>query len=339
MISQDVIRAQLGNCLTEARFPQWEQHYSRGKVRDMYRIQRKGYRLPRTGHGKPHGRRVIIATDRQSAHDHIVGTIPFYGQVRNQIALWWFNQTDDIVPNAVLAAPDENVVVMEELAMFRVEMVVRAHLTGSSSTAIWTHYKNGERIFCGHRLPEGMAKNQPLPMGSIITPSTKAEDGHDESISDEEVLARGLVDPDTWDQLTAMALALFARGQELAEKRGLILVDTKYELGETQDGLIMVADEIHTPDSSRYWVRDTYKERHARGEEPESLDKEPLRIWLKEHGISDGHVPELPDEERIKAAERYVALYERMTGETFVPPDADVSVEERIEAAIAPFMS
>ncbi|MBI2050438.1 MAG: phosphoribosylaminoimidazolesuccinocarboxamide synthase [Parcubacteria group bacterium] len=328
MISRDVIRAQLGNCLEDAWF-RWTTHYTRGKVRDMYPLP-ASQDMPE--------RRVIIATDRQSAHDHIVGTIPFYGQVRNQIALWWFSRTDDIVPNAVLAAPDENVVVMEELIMFPVEMVVRACLTGSSSTAIWTHYNNGERIFCGHRLPDGMVKNQPLPMGSIITPSTKAEDGHDKSISDEEVLAHGLVDPDTWDQLAAMALALFARGQKLAEERGLILVDTKYEFGETADGLIMIADEIHTPDSSRYWVRATYEERLRRDEEPESLDKEPLRIWLKEQGISDDHVPELTDDIRIEMAQRYIALFERITGETFVPPDADMSIRERIEEAITPFM-
>lgn len=332
MISRDIISTRLGSCLAKACFAEWavQYTYEQGKVRDMYR-------LPASKHMP--ARRVLVATDRQSAHDHVVGTIPFRGQVLNQTALWWFANTDDIVPNAVLAAPDENVVVMEDLHMFPVELVVRAYNTGSSGTAIWTYYAAGERIFCGHRLPDGMSKNQPLPMGNIITPSTKAEDGHDESISDEEVLTRGLVDPNTWGQLAAMALALFERGQNLALERGLILADTKYEFGETADGLIMVADEIHTPDSSRYWLQASYQDRFDRGEEPEALDKEPLRIWLQEQGISDTHVPKLTDEVRVHAAERYISLYERMTGEGFVPADSGVPVRARIRKAIAPFFN
>lgn len=330
MISRDAIASRLDTCLAKACFAEWavRYEYQQGKVRDMYRLP-ASKRMP--------ARRVLVATDRQSAHDHMVGTIPFRGQVLNQMALWWFSHTGDIVPNAALANPDPNAVVMEDLDMFPVEIVVRAYLTGSTSTSIWTHYAAGAREFCGHQLPDGMAKNTLLPQGAIITPSTKAADGHDESISIRQVLERGLVDPNTWDQLSRMAFALFARGRELAAERGLILVDTKYEFGETPDGLIMIADEIHTPDSSRYWLLDSYQDRFDRGEEPEALDKEPLRIWLQEQGISDTHVPKLTDGVRVHAAERYIALYERMTGEEFVPADSNVPVRARIRKAIAPF--
>ncbi len=320
MISRGKIAAQLGNCLSEARFPEWEQHYRRGKVRDMYLLADK---------------RIIIATDRQSAFDHVLGTIPLKGQVLNQMAHFWFEQTADIAPNHVLETPDAHVTVAREVSILPVEVVVRAYLTGSSDTAIWTYYNRGEREYCGIRLPDGMVKNQPLE-SPIITPTTKSEE-HDEPISRQQILDRGLVAPDIWRRVEEIALELFARGTELAARQGLILVDTKYEMGLSPDGQIILADEVHTPDSSRYWIASTYRERHARGEEPESLDKEFLRLWLRERGISDDNIPELDDDIRVRVAERYIDLYQRVTGEEFRAEISDEPVTERIRRRIAPY--
>jgi phosphoribosylaminoimidazole-succinocarboxamide synthase len=280
-------------------------------------------------------RRILIATDRQSAFDHVLGTIPLKGQVLNRLAQFWFERTRDIVANQVLAVPDGNVTIAEELDMFPVEIVVRGYLTGSSDTAAWTHYDRGVRLFCGVPLPDGMVKNQPFD-APIITPTTKAED-HDESISRDQIIERGLVAADTWEQIEEIALALFARGTEVAAERGLILVDTKYEMGRNAAGEIAVADEIHTPDSSRYWIRDSYEDRHARGEEPESLDKEFLRLWLREKGISDDNIPEMDDDIRLQVAERYIDLFERVTGEEFTAATDGIPVKDRIEKAIEPF--
>ena len=317
MITREQIKSQLNNCLLEAKYERWQKHYKRGKVRDIYLLSDK---------------RILITTDRQSAFDHVVGAIPLKGQVLNRIALYWFEKTKDIVPNQVIAVPDPNVTVAKELDMLPVEIVVRRYLTGSSDTAIWTHYNRGVREYCGHRLPDGMVKNQPFDK-AIITPTTKSET-HDELISPKEVVAQGLVPKDTWKRVEEIALALFERGTELAEKRGLILVDTKYEMGLDKEGRITVADEIHTPDSSRYWIKDSYEERFARGEEPESLDKEFLRLWLRERGISDDHVPKLDDEIRIQVAQRYIDLYERVTGQTFQPELSGEPVVVRIERNI-----
>ena len=219
--------------------------------------------------------------------------------------------------------------------MFPVEIVVRGYLTGSSDTAAWTHYDRGVRLFCGVPLPDGMVKNQPFD-APIITPTTKAED-HDESISRDQIIERGLVAANTWEQIEEIALALFARGTEVAAERGLILVDTKYEMGRNAAGEIAVADEIHTPDSSRYWIRESYRDRHARGEEPESLDKEFLRLWLREKGISDDNIPEMDDDIRLQVAERYIDLFERVTGEEFTAATDGIPVKDRIEKAIEPF--
>ena len=320
MIARQQLRTQLENCLMEARFPRWQHCYRRGKVRDMYLLA---------------GQRILITTDRQSAFDHVLGTIPLKGQVLNRIALYWFEQTRDLAPNQVLAAPDPNVTVARELRMFPVEIVVRGYLTGSTDTSVWVNYSNGLRDFCGVHLAEGMAKNQPFA-APIITPTTKSE-GHDESISPQEIVARGLVARDTWEQIEHTALALFARGTELAARQGLILVDTKYEMGQDEEGRITVADEIHTPDSSRYWIRATYPQRHARGEEPESLDKEFLRLWLRDKGISDTHIPELDDEIRVQVAERYIDLCERITGEPFQAQLDGTPVAARIERNIAAY--
>ena len=320
MIDTDLLKSELDNCLSDARFERWESAYQKGKVRDMYLLD---------------GKRILITTDRQSAFDHVLGTIPLKGQVLNRIAQFWFEHTRDIVANHVIAVPDSNVTVAEELDMIPVEIVVRRYLTGSSDTSVWTHYDRGVRQFCGHDLADGMVKNQPFD-SAIITPSTKADD-HDESVSREQILTRGLVDEPTWEKIEEIALALFARGTEMAAAQGLILVDTKYEMGLNKEGEIAVADEIHTPDSSRYWIAATYERRHANGEEPENLDKEFLRLWLRDKGISDDNVPELDDDIRVQVAERYIDLYERMTGMSFEVDLGGVPVRERIEAAIAPY--
>lgn len=322
MITREQIQSQLDNCLLEAKFPQWESRYKRGKVRDMYLLE---------------NHRVLITTDRQSAFDHVLGTIPLKGQVLNRIAQYWFEQTQDIAPNQIISVPDANVTVARELDILPVEVVVRKYMTGSSDTAIWTHYNSGVRHYCGHTLPDGMVKNQPFDE-AIITPTTKDE-VHDELISRDEIIAQGLVPEDTWAQVEEIALALFARGEELATKQGLILVDTKYEMGLDADGRITLADEIHTPDSSRFWISDTYAERHARGEEPESLDKEFLRLWLRDKGISDDNIPELDDEIRVQVAERYIDLFQRVTGADFDAELGATPVLQRIEERIAEYLN
>jgi phosphoribosylaminoimidazole-succinocarboxamide synthase len=320
MIAREQLQAQLGNCLLEARFERWQQYYKRGKVRDMYLLP---------------GRRILITTDRQSAFDHVLGAIPLKGQVLNRLAQYWFEQTADLAPNQVVAVPHANVTVARELRMLPVEVVVRGYLTGSSDTAIWTHYSRGVRQYCGIDLADGMVKNQPFA-APLLTPTTKAE-GHDELISAREILDRRLVDPATWAEVERVALALFARGTELAARQGLILVDTKYEMGLDEAGRVTLADEIHTPDSSRYWIAATYAERHARGEEPESLDKEFLRLWLRERGISDTHVPKLDDAIRVQVAERYIDLFERLTGRPFVPELGSGPVLGQIEQRLASY--
>jgi phosphoribosylaminoimidazole-succinocarboxamide synthase len=244
------------------------------------------------------GKRILIATDRQSAFDHVLGVISLKGQVLNRIAQYWFEQTADIAPNQIIEVPDANVTIARELKILPIEVVVRKYLTGSSDTAIWTHYNKGVRQYCGHTLPDGMVKNQPFEQ-AIITPTTKDE-VHDELISRDEILAQKLVATETWEKVEDVALRLFARGEELASKQGLILVDTKYEMGLDEEGNVTLADEVHTPDSSRFWVKGSYDERHARGEEPESLDKEFLRLWLREKGISDTHIPTLDTVFRVK---------------------------------------
>lgn len=267
------------------------------------------------------GERVIIVTDRLSAFDAVVGTIPFKGQVLNQLAQFWFEQTKNLAPNHMLRVPDPNVMIARECEPLPVELVMRSYLTGVTSTSIWKAYEQGKREFCGHPLPEGMKKNQKLPK-AILTPSTKAQKGdHDISVSKDELLAMGRIKPELFERAAAVAEKLFAAGQAHALKQGLILADTKYEMGLDRDGNIVVIDEIHTPDSSRYWYADDYEERLARGEEPRSLDKEYVRRWLANEAKwnGDGAPPTLPDDVRVEAARRYIASYEVVTGRKFVP--------------------
>lgn len=266
------------------------------------------------------GLRTIVVTDRISAFDRVLGTIPFKGQVLNRLAEHWFRATAELLPNHLRAVPDPQVMCVVECEPVPVEVVVRGYLTGVSSTSIWRAYERGERVFCGHALPDGLRKHEKLPQ-SLFTPSTKAPKGeHDVSVSKAELVARGVIEAALLDRIEQRALELFALGQHMAAARGLILVDTKYELGRRPDGEIVLIDEIHTPDSSRYWYVEGYAEAMARGEDPRSLDKEYVRRWLVAQGFSgDGDPPALPDEVRLEAARRYIEAYEQLTGHAFEP--------------------
>ena len=270
------------------------------------------------------GERLIIVSDRVSAFDCVLGTIPFKGQVLNQLAAYWFEVTSELFPNHLIDTPDAQATRAVECDPIKVEMVVRAYLTGSSSTSIWRAYERGERSFCGHTLPDGLVRHQQLPQ-VIVTPTTKADKGeHDQNASKAELIEMGVIDSPLFDDLEQRCLKLFALGQRLAAERGLILVDTKYELGRRPDGEIVLIDEIHTPDSSRYWYIEGYDEAMAAGESPRSLDKEYVRRWLVSQGFrGDGQPPALPDEVRVEAAARYIETYERMTGRSFEPDSQD----------------
>jgi phosphoribosylaminoimidazole-succinocarboxamide synthase len=314
-----IIQAFLGTALESTDFKNLGARYV-GKVRDVY------------SQGE---RSILIATDRQSAFDIAWCTIPFKGQVLNQISAWWFRHIQDLMPHHVIDVPDENVTVVRRLEMLPVEIVVRGYLAGSTSTSAWVNYSQGARLFCGNKLPDGLVKNQQLPDGPILTPTTKGE--HDEPISPDEIVNRGLVSAKRWSEVTEKALQLFRRGQEIAQQRGLILVDTKYEMGIDTNGVLTLADEVHTPDSSRYWVASTYDARMAAGQEPESLDKEFFRMWLREQGFEYGGVrPVITDQVRVMLAEKYIDLFERMTGATFSPP-RDSDVIGRISRNLRPY--
>ncbi len=320
---RQLIAARLGDALIDATFPELPNH-SRGKVRDSYDLA--------------DGRRIMVATDRQSAFDKVLAAVPFKGQVLTETACFWFDATRDIVANHLLEHPDPNVMLVRRLTMLPVEIVVRDYLTGSTSTSIWPMYEAGRRHLYGIAFPEGLRKNQKLPE-TILTPTTKAAAGdHDAPISPAEIVERGLLTAAQWEQIAATSLALFARGRDLARQNGLILVDTKYEFGVDAAGRITLADEIHTPDSSRYWQRDSYAARLSAGAEPESLDKDFLRLWIRER--CDPYrepIPEIPAATLIDFGLRYIALYETVTGKAFEPPAADRPVRERIRAALAPF--
>lgn len=308
MIAKEVFASQLNQTLGRTQLHELGLRYE-GKVRDNYT---KG------------DIRYLIATDRVSAFDRVLGTIPFKGQILNQLAAWWFEQTKDLCPNHVLDIPDPQVTVAKNLTPLPMEVIVRSYLTGVTSTSIWTHYSQGKRVYAGHTLPDGMRKNQKLEK-PLITPSTKAEKGeHDETISREEALARGLVTEKEFDEISEKALALFAKGAEIAQKRGLILVDTKYEFGKDKDGSILLMDEIHTPDSSRYWYSRTYDDRMKQGGEPDTLDKEFIRRYLVSIGYKgEGEPPVLPDEIRVEAAARYAQTFELLTGQELRPEMGD----------------
>jgi phosphoribosylaminoimidazole-succinocarboxamide synthase len=276
-----------------------------GKVRDWYDL--------------PDGRRLIVTTDRLSAFDRVLACVPFKGQVLNQLAAWWFDQTADIIPNHLLSLPDPNAALVLKVKPLLVEVIVRGYITGVTTTALWYRYSLGERDIYGYRFPDGLKKDQALPE-PIITPTTKAATGHDERLTLAEVTEKGILDERTWDQVQLAALAVFKRGQELARHAGLILVDTKYEFGLTSEGQLLLIDEVHTPDSSRFWKADSYAANLAQGEEPENFDKELVRKAYIERGYQgEGEPPELPSQLWAAASQRYITIYEMLTGQDFVP--------------------
>ncbi|MBP2562940.1 phosphoribosylaminoimidazole-succinocarboxamide synthase [Neorhizobium galegae] len=311
--------------LSDAFIPELPNPY-RGKVRENYDL--------------PDGSRIIIATDRLSAFDRILTAIPDKGHVLTQTARYWFEATKDICPNHVIAYPDPNVVIGKRLDILPVEIVVRGYLAGTTGTSLLTLYKKGERTMYGLDLPDGLKDNEILP-APVITPTSKAFDGgHDEPLTPREIVEQGLLTAEQWTTLSRYALALFARGQELAAKRGLILVDTKYEFGTDADGTIILADEIHTPDSSRYWIADSYDEAFRNGTRPKSFDKDFIRAWVVERcDPYKDEIPAIPAELVEETAKVYRTAYETITGETFVPDTRGATVLDRIRQNLAPYFS
>ncbi len=303
MLSLEDIKAQIPNCLADTDFPTLGKKYE-GKVRDNYTKDDK---------------RFIIVTDRLSAFDRIITLIPFKGQVLNQIAKFWFDETKDIMGNHVLEFPDPNVVMAKECKPLPIEMVVRGYITGVTTTSAWYNYEKGVRNFCGNELPDGLKKNQKFEK-PILTPSTKAlKGGHDESVSRDEILERTDLTAEQYDEIAEKSLKLYERGVEIAAKQGIILVDTKYEFGLAPDGEIVLIDEIHTPDSSRFWFANEYEDRLAKGEEQKKIDKEYLREWLanERNFLGEGDVPEIPEDIKAETARRYIEAYELITGQQF----------------------
>ena len=313
MISKDQLDQLLPYALEETDLPL--PHKNSGKVRDWYDL--------------PDGNRLIVTTDRLSAFDRILATVPYKGQVLNQLSAWWFEQTRDIIPNHIVSLPDPNAAVVTVAEPFPVEVIVRGYITGVTTTALWYRYSLGERDIYGYRFPEGLKKNASLPE-PIITPTTKGgAKGHDERLTCAEVVEKGLLDAGRWEQVQLAALAIFRRGQRIANRAGLILVDTKYEFGCTPDGNVVSIDEVHTPDSSRYWKADSYHEHFIAGEEPENFDKEFVRLAYAEKGYrGDGEIPPMSNELWISASERYIQIYEMLTGQEFVP--GTYPIQERL---------
>jgi phosphoribosylaminoimidazole-succinocarboxamide synthase len=272
----------------------------------------------RTSYSFGADRRLFVTTDRLSAFDRVLAGVPYKGQVLNQLAAWWFHETRDIIANHVIDVPDPNVLVARAATPLPVEVVVRSYLTGVTDTSMWRRYESGQRTIDGHVLPERMRKNTPFP-GAIVTPTTKGSDGdHDVPLSCDDVVRRDLVAANRWRDVQDAALAVFARGQTLAGEAGLVLADTKYEFGYDDENQLLLIDEVHTPDSSRYWIAATYYERLAAGEEPESLDKEFVRLAFAAAGYrGDGEPPALPDDVWAATSTRYIESYERLTGEPF----------------------
>jgi phosphoribosylaminoimidazole-succinocarboxamide synthase len=299
-----------------------------GKVRDSYRLDKD--------------RLLFITSDRQSAFDRVLAAVPFKGAVLNLTSAWWFEKTRHIIANHLLAIPDPNVTIARSCEVFPIEFVVRSYMTGSTDTSLWTHYRNGERLYCGNILPEGMKKNERLPQ-TILTPTTK-ETIHDRPISPQEIVSEGWMQQEDWDMASQAALELFAFGQQEALKRGLVLVDTKYEMGKDAQGNITLIDEIHTPDSSRYWLSETYEQRISQDLEPESIDKEFLRLWFCKvcDPYHDETLPAAPAELVSELSLRYIRLFEMITGDTFPFPsleEANIPVATRIEKNLEAYLA
>ena len=307
------IKSEINNTLTETNLQAGDKRT--GKVRDQYDL---GDKI------------ALITTDRQSAFDRVLASIPFKGQVLNLTSAWWFEQTKHIIDNQVIDIPDPNVTLAKKCKVFPIEFVVRGYITGSTSTSLWTVYNNGSRDYCGNALEEGLVKNQKLE-ANMLTPTTKEVD-HDRPISPEDIVKEGWMNQEDWDYCSGKALELFSFGQEKAAANGMILVDTKYEMGRDSDGNIVLIDEIHTPDSSRYWIADTYDERMNAGKEPQNIDKEFLRLWFMDNcdPYNDEVLPEAPNELVTELSSRYIYLYETITGGLFPFPDSGKTIGDRI---------
>lgn len=318
-MDSEQIRAQIGHTIESTHFEDLGTRY-RGKVRDTYRQD---------------DRLILVTTDRISAFDHILAqTIPFKGQVLNQTAAHFFEATDDVVPNHVISVPDPNVTVAKACTPIPIEFVVRGYLAGHA----WREYNRGKRTLCGQPLPDGLRESEKLPE-PVLTPTTKAEEGHDQDVTREEAIASTDVDAATFDQLEEWSLQLFRCGSEMAAEQGLYLVDTKYEFGRTAEGDLVLIDEVHTPDSSRYYYQEGYEERLERGEPQKQLSKEFVREWLMDHGFqgkAGETMPDLPEDFRIQVTQRYVELYETVTGTAF-DPDTHSNPHERIHSALADY--
>ena len=307
------IKSEINNTLTETNLQAGDKRT--GKVRDQYDL---GDKI------------ALVTTDRQSAFDRVLASIPFKGQVLNLTSAWWFEETKHIIDNQVIEIPDPNVTLAKKCKVFPIEFVVRGYITGSTSTSLWTVYNNGSRDYCGNALEEGLVKNQKLD-ANMLTPTTKEVD-HDRPISPEDIVKEGWMNQEDWDYCSGKALELFSFGQEKAAANGMILVDTKYEMGKDSNGNIVLIDEIHTPDSSRYWIADTYEERMNAGKEPQNIDKEFLRLWFMDNcdPYNDEVLPEAPNELVTELSSRYIYLYETITGGLFPFPDSGKTIGDRI---------
>ncbi len=323
MVEKAVLEAYLDDLLWETSIPELGRCH-RGKVRDNYDLAG--------------GRRLMIATDRLSAFDRVLTALPLKGQALTELSSFWFEATADLAPNHVIARPDPNVLLCHRVEILPVEIVVRDYLAGTTATSLLTLYKAGHREIYGHLLPEGLRENEKLPQ-TIITPTTKAGEGaHDTPMSEKEILESGLVAREVWREVSARSLALFERGRRVARERGLILADTKYEFGIDERGRILLADEIHTPDSSRYWLLESYERRFRAGETPESLDKDRVRNWVAARcDPYREEIPAIPRDVILESATAYIAACERTTGKPFVAPPHDMPVHTRIRANLARF--
>ena len=318
---KDRISVELSNTLTETALGSIKK--KKGKVRDQYELNDS---------------LALITTDRQSAFDRVLASIPFKGQVLNLASAWWFDQTKHIIDNHVVNVADPNVIIAKRCEVFPIEFVVRGFITGSTSTSLWTVYNNGDREYCGNKLPEGLKKNEKLE-SNMLTPTTK-EEHHDRPISPEEIVSENWMTKEDWDYCSQKALDLFEFGQKKAQENGMILVDTKYEMGRDENGKILLIDEIHTPDSSRYWITDTYEERMSSGQEPQNIDKEFLRLWFVDNcdPYNDKELHPAPDDLVIELSSRYIYLYETITGSVFPFPDRGKLVQERINENLKEYL-
>lgn len=321
MIRRDILEQQLDRTIDETHLSGLGRRYH-GKVRDTYRTD---------------GDLILVTTDRISAFDHILRqTIPFKGQVLNQTAAYFFEHTADVAPNHLKSVPDPNVTVAEFCRPVPIEFVVRGYLAGHA----WREYRDGKRHISGAAMPDGLSESSRLP-APILTPATKAEEGHDEDISREEIIARGILETGEFDRLETWSLELFNRGTEMAAERGLLLVDTKYEFGRKADGSFVLIDEVHTPDSSRYYYSEGYTDRLDRGDPQKQLSKEFVREWLMDQGfrgLEGQTLPDLPDDFRLEIAARYIELFETVTGRDFVP-DTHPDPEARIQVALDDYLA